>query len=313
VRIAFMGTPELAAISLRALLASEHDVVAVVSQPDRPAGRGRKLVPTPVAAAARAASVPLQQPDSVGTPEFREWLRSSRPDVAVVAAFGRILGPKLLALPALGCINVHASLLPRWRGASPIQSAILSGDPESGVTIMQMVRALDAGDILHVVRTPISSTDTAASLHDRLAELGASALIEALGLLAGDQLTAVAQDDARVTYAPRIAKPEGDIDWTRPAVQLDRQIRGLHPWPGTRCTLLGRGLQLKLHPPVAALPSTTIAPPGTIIEAGTSGVDVACGDGSMLRLLTLQAPGKRPLNVAPFLSGFPLSPGEVLG
>ena len=183
-RIAFMGTPELAATSLRALLDSEHDVVAVVSQPDRPAGRGRKLVPTPVAAVAREAELPLLQPESVGTADFRAWLTSHSPDIAVVAAFGRILGPKLLALPRLGCINVHASLLPRWRGASPIQSAIVAGDAESGVTIMQMVRELDAGDMLHVVRTAISPDDTAATLHDRLADLGAEALLTTLAQIA---------------------------------------------------------------------------------------------------------------------------------
>jgi methionyl-tRNA formyltransferase len=307
-----MGTPELAALSLSALLGSTHDVVAVVSQPDRPAGRGRKLVPTPVAAVARHAAIPLLQPDSVGTPQFREWLTSHRPDIAVVAAFGRILGPKLLALPPRGCINVHASLLPRWRGASPVQSAILAGDPESGVTIMQMVRALDAGDMLHVVRTPISPEDTAASLHDRLAALGASALLETLELLETGQATPVAQDEAEVTYAPRIAKSDGDLDWNRSAHELDRQVRGLHPWPGTRCVLSERDLQLKLHPPTRVMTTSTHATPGTLLSASPEGVDVACGGGTVLRLKTLQAPGKKPLDVRAFLSGLPLSPGEVL-
>jgi len=307
-----MGTPELAALSLSALLDSTHQVVAVVSQPDRPSGRGRKLVPTPVATVAREAGVPLLQPDSVGTPAFRQWLSSHQPDIAVVAAFGRILGPKLLALPPLGCINVHASLLPRWRGASPIQSAILAGDDESGVTIMQMVRALDAGDMLHVVKTPISSEDTAATLHDRLAALGAQALLEALELYEKGSVNPVAQEDAEVTYAPKISKADGDLDWSRGAVELDRQIRGLHPWPGTRCTVSDRGVQLKLHPPTSALTSTTTAPPGTLVRVDNDGVDVACGDGSILRLKRLQAPGKKPLDVRAFLSGFPLSCGEVL-
>ena len=307
-----MGTPELAALSLSALLDSTHQVVAVVSQPDRPSGRGRKLVPTPVAAVAREAGVPLLQPDSVGTPAFRQWLSSHQPDIAVVAAFGRILGPKLLALPPLGCINVHASLLPRWRGASPIQSAILAGDDESGVTIMQMVRALDAGDMLHVLKTPISPEDTAATLHDRLAALGAQALLEALELYEQGKINPVAQDDAEVTYAPKISKADGDLDWTRQAAELDRQIRGLHPWPGTRCTVSDRGVQLKLHPPTSALTSTTTAPPGTLVRVDNDGVDVACGGGSILRLKRLQAPGKKPLDARAFLSGFPLSDGEVL-
>ena len=311
-RIAFMGTPELAALSLSALLDSTHQVVAVVSQPDRPSGRGRKLVPTPVAAVAREAGVPLLQPDSVGTPAFRQWLSSHQPDIAVVAAFGRILGPKLLALPPLGCINVHASLLPRWRGASPIQSAILAGDDESGVTIMQMVRALDAGDMLHVIKTPISPEDTATTLHDRLATLGAQALLEALELYEQGSVAPVAQDEAEVTYAPKITKADGDLDWTRQADVLDRQIRGLHPWPGTRCTVSGRGVQLKLHPPTSPLTSTTTAPPGTLVRVDNDGVDVACGGGSILRLTRLQAPGKKPLDARAFLSGFPLKCGEVL-
>ncbi|MDP6944091.1 MAG: methionyl-tRNA formyltransferase, partial [Myxococcota bacterium] len=193
-RVAFMGTPDLAATSLRSLLGSRHEVVAVVSQPDRPSGRGRTVSPTPVAAVARAAEVPLLQPPSVGTAEFRAWLAQYTPDIAVVAAFGRILGPKLLALPRLGSINVHASLLPRWRGASPIQAAIIAGDSATGVTIMQMVRELDAGDILHAVETPIAETDTAATLHDRLADLGGAALLDTLDQIEAGGAVAVPQD-----------------------------------------------------------------------------------------------------------------------
>lgn len=311
-RVAFMGTPELAATSLRALLDSHHEVVAVISQPDRPAGRGRKVIATPVAAAAREAGVPLLQPDSVGTPAFREWLAGHEPDIAVVAAFGRILGPKLLALPRLGCINVHASLLPRWRGASPIQTAIVAGDHTSGVTIMQMVRELDAGDMLHVVETPISTEDTAATLHDRLAELGASALLEALRQIEAGESVAVPQDEAHVTYARRIAKSDGDLDWSATCEEIARQIRGLHPWPGTRSAVTGRDLRLKVLPPVQRTTQRTEATPGTVIAAGPEGVDVACGDQQVLRLLRLQAPGKKPLDVAPFLSGFSLQTGEVL-
>jgi methionyl-tRNA formyltransferase len=312
VRVAFMGTPELAATSLRALLGSHHQVVAVVSQPDRPAGRGRKVVPTPVAATANEAGLPLLQPDSVGTPAFRQWLAGHEPDIAVVAAFGRILGPKLLALPRLGCINVHASLLPRWRGASPIQTAIVAGDRTSGVTIMRMVRELDAGDMLHVVETPISDEDTAATLHDRLAQMGATALLAALVQIDAGEHVALPQDEALVTHARRIAKADGDLNWSATCGEIDRRIRGLHPWPGTRTTVVGRDLQLKLLPPVERREGATEADPGTILAAGPQGVDVACGDRKVLRLLRLQAPGKKPLDVARFLSGFSLKTGEVL-
>ena len=311
-RIAFMGTPELAAASLQALLDSDHEVVAVVSQPDRPKGRGRQLVPTPVAALARAAEIPLSQPDSVGTAAFRAWLAGHAPDIAVVAAFGRILGPKLLALPPQGCINVHASLLPRWRGASPIQSAILEGDAESGVTIMRMVRALDAGDMIHTLSTPIGAEDTAASLHDRLATLGARALLEALTQIEEGSALETPQAEDEVTYAPKIAKADGDLEWSEHARIIDRKIRAFSPWPGTRTTLQGRDVSLKVHPPIACLSASAPAEPGTILSVDAAGVEVACGEGSALRLLKLQAPGKKPLDVASFLSGFPLEAGEVL-
>ncbi len=311
-RVAFMGTPDLAATSLRALLASRHEIVAVVSQPDRPSGRGRTVSPTPVASVARTAEVPLLQPPSVGTPEFRAWLAQYTPDIAVVAAFGRILGPKLLALPRLGSINVHASLLPRWRGASPIQAAIIAGDAATGVTIMQMVRELDAGDVLHAVETPIAEVDTAATLHDRLAEIGGAALLETLDQIEAGGAVAVPQDEALVTYAHRIAKTDGDLDWSAPAVQIARTIRGLHPWPGTRTRVVGRATQLKVHPPIQHLLERTNAAPGTILSSGPGGVDVACGDGGVLRLLRLQAPGKKPLEVSPFLSGFSLAANEAL-
>lgn len=311
-RIAFMGTPELAATSLKALLASRHEVVAVVSQPDRPSGRGRKLVPTPVAKVASDAGIDLLQPDSVGTATFREWLAARVPELVVVAAFGKILGPKLLALAPLGSINVHASLLPRWRGASPIQSAIIAGDTESGVTIMQMVRALDAGDMLHKVVTPISPEDTASSLHDRLASLGASALLDALEEIEGGQSVAVPQDEGLVTYAPRIAKSDGDLNWERSAHELDRQVRGLHPWPGTRTTLASGEVQLKVHPPVTALDAAHGQAPGTLLKVSPEGIDVAAGQDTILRLHRLQAPAKRPLDAGPFLSGFPLTQGARL-
>lgn len=313
-RIAFMGTPDFAAASLAALLGSDHDVVAVVSQPDRRGGRGNRVVSPPVATLAKEHGVPLNQPERVGTRAFREWLSGHEPEIAVVAAFGQILGPKLLALPPLGCINVHASLLPRWRGASPIQAAILAGDAHSGVSIMEMERGLDTGPVLGEVSVELSERETGASLHDRLAEAGATLLLEVLEGFKGDaRPTAEPQDDDRATYAAQLRREDGDLDWTEPAVALGRRIRALHPWPGTRATVLEREERLKVHPPVQVLDGAYDAPPGTIIAASGDGVDVVAGDGRALRLGKLQAPGRKALEAGPFLAGYPLNPGGRLG
>ena len=309
-RIVFMGTPELAAVVLQALLDGRHEVVGVVSQPDRPAGRGKHLVSPPVAALAREHGLPLIQPASCKGADFREAIAAWSPDVAVVAAFGHILGPKALAIPRLGCINVHASLLPRWRGASPIQRAIAAGDAETGVCIMQMDPGMDTGPVLLVRSLRIASDETAETLHDRLAGLGAEAIGTALDAVEQGTARAVPQPAEGVTYAPRITKADGAIDWTRPAVEIERQVRAFYPWPGTSTQWDGR--DLKVLPPVAALAGTPGNAPGTVLEAGADGVDVACGVG-VLRLGRLQVAGKKALDVAAFLAGHPLAPGIVLG
>ena len=309
-RVVFMGTPELAAEVLRALLAGPHTVVGVVSQPDRPAGRGRQLVSPPVAALAAEHGLPLAQPASVKTAGFREWVRALDPDVAVVAAFGHVLGARALAVPRLGSINVHASLLPRWRGASPIQRALEAGDPETGVSIMQMDPGLDTGPVILVRRLAIDPAETAETLHDRLATLGAEALHEALAALEAGTAVATPQPSDGACYAHVLDKAAADIDWTRSAVTLDRRIRAFHPWPGARTTWAGR--DLKILPPVAPLPGAPEVPPGTVVAVGADGVDVACGDG-ILRVGLLQLAGKRPLDAAAFLAGHRLAPGMRLG
>ena len=312
-----MGTPEFAAASLRALFTSRHEVVAVVSQPDRPSGRGRKVVPTPVAALAREAGCPLDQSNTVATRAFREWLDSHQPEIVVVAAFGKILGPKLLNLPPRGCINVHGSLLPRWRGASPIQSAVLHGDELSGVCIMEMVRELDAGAVLGRVETPISGTDTSATLHDRLADLGAQCLVDVLDRMEDEGVKPEPQPAEGITFARQFSKADGNIDWRNEAKVIERQLRAFSTWPGCRTRHESRDAWLKVHPMAHVLspPSEGCEPqprPGTILSVGPDGIDVVCGDGAILRLTRLQAPGKRALDVAAFLSGYSLGVGERL-
>ncbi|MCA9513762.1 MAG: methionyl-tRNA formyltransferase [Myxococcales bacterium] len=310
-RVVFMGTPDLAAAVLRALLDGPHPVVGVVSQPDRPAGRGQRVVLGPVSALARERGLPLAQPSSVKTAEFRAWLAALEPDVAVVAAFGHILGPKLLDVPRLGCVNVHASALPRWRGASPIQAAIAAGDAATGVSIMQMDPGLDTGPVFVTRPVPIAADETAETLHDRLAEVGGEAVLAVLDELARGEAVAVPQPDEGATYAHLIRKDAGDLDFGASAVALDRQVRAYHPWPGTRTTL--RGQPLKVLPPVTALATRPAgAAPGEIVTVGPDGVDVACGEGA-LRLRRLQLAGKKALDVADFLRGADLSPGMRLG
>ena len=314
-RVAFMGTPDFAAASLRELFASSHDVVAVVSQPDRPSGRGRKVLPTPVAALARQHDCPLDQSNTVATRAFREWLSAHTPDVVVVAAFGKILGPKLLSLAPLGCINVHGSLLPRWRGASPIQSALLAGDSESGVCIMEMVSELDAGAVLDRVSTPIRPKDTSSTLHDRLAALGATLLVKVLDRMERGPVRAEPQPMEGVTFAPQFTKADGNIDWSESADSIARRLRAFSPWPGCRTQHERRGEWLKLHPPALVLlpqSSSSGDMPGTVVCADPQGVDVVCGDGAILRLTSLQAPGKRVLEARSFLAGYPLNVGDRL-
>jgi methionyl-tRNA formyltransferase len=289
-RIVFAGTPEFAAEHLKALLGSSHQIVAVYSQPDRPAGRGQKLTPSPVKLLAMQHEIPVLQPQTLRDPAAQAELAALKPDLMVVVAYGLILPQVVLDIPRLGCINSHASLLPRWRGAAPIQRAVEAGDAESGVTVMQMEAGLDTGPMLLKVRTAISADDTGGSLHDRLATLGPQAVIEAISGLADGTLKGEVQDDSLATYAHKLNKDEARLDWSRPAIELERLVRAFHPWPMCHSTLNGDAI--KVH--AAALGDGQGAP-GLILAADKSGLTVACGDGA-LRLTRLQLPGGKALN-----------------
>ena len=289
-RIVFAGTPEFASEHLKALLDSPHQIVAVYSQPDRPAGRGQKLAASPVKQLAVQREIPVYQPQTLRDPVAQAELAALAPDLLVVVAYGLILPQAVLDIPRLGCINSHASLLPRWRGAAPIQRAIEAGDRESGVTVMQMEAGLDTGPMLLKVRTPITADDTGGSLHDRLASLGPQAVLEAIAGLAAGTLRGEVQDDSLATYAHKLNKDEARLDWTRPAVELQRLIRAFHPWPICHSTLNGEAL--KVH---AAELGEGSGGPGSILAADKQGLTVACGQGA-LRLTRLQLPGGKALD-----------------
>ncbi len=288
-RIVFAGTPEFAAQHLQALTDAGREVIAVYTQPDRPAGRGQKLMPSPVKQLALQHNIPVHQPQTLRDPAAQAELASLQADLMVVVAYGLILPQAVLDMPRLGCINSHASLLPRWRGAAPIQRAIEAGDAESGVTVMQMEAGLDTGPMLLKVHTPIAPDDTGGSLHDRLAALGSNAVVEAVSALEAGTLAGEIQDDSLATYAHKLNKDEARIDWTRPAVELERRVRAFHPWPICHSTL--DGAAVKIH---AAEPGTGHGVPSQIIDADKNGLDVACGEGS-LRLTRLQLAGGKPL------------------
>ena len=310
-RIVFFGTPEFAVPTLQALMASTHQVVLVVTQPDRPRGRGQKITPGPVRQCADAASIPVVQPETLRDPEIRRHLEATPWDLGVVAAYGRLLPSWLLALPRLGLINVHASLLPRYRGASPIHHAVLHGDPETGVTIMRVVQALDAGAMLATVRVAIGPDETTSDVEPRLAAAGASLLVDTVNRLAEGPIEEVAQNDSEATYAPRIRKEDGRIDWSQSAEVIHNLIRGLTPWP--RAYTSGPRGRLILHASRVVPGPGTVALPGTVLTASPSeGLTVATGRGT-LAVLTLQSEGGRALEAPLFLSGHPLPPGTRLG
>lgn len=288
-RLVFAGTPDFAAEHLQALLAGSHQVVAVYTQPDRPAGRGQKLMPSPVKQLAQAHGIPVYQPQTLRAPEAQAELAALAPDLMVVVAYGLILPQAVLDIPRLGCINSHASLLPRWRGAAPIQRAIEAGDSLSGVTVMRMEAGLDTGPMLLKVTTPISTEDTGGSLHDRLAQLGPVAVLEAIEGLAAGTLTGELQNDAQATYAHKLNKDEARLDWARPAVELDRQVRAFNPWPVSHSLLNGEVLKV-----LGAAPVEGSGTAGQIIAAGKDGLVVACGEGALC-LTRLQLPGGKPL------------------
>jgi methionyl-tRNA formyltransferase len=305
--IIFAGTPDFAATALQALLTSEHRVVAVYTQPDRPAGRGRKVQYSPVKQLAVERNLAVFQPKSLKQPEAQQILQQHNADLMVVVAYGLLLPQAVLDIPRLGCINIHASLLPRWRGAAPIQRAILAGDDESGVTIMQMEAGLDTGPMLSIRNTPIAPTETGGSLHDRLAELGSEALIEVLTGLRDGTLEAIPQDDSLANYASKLDKQEARIDWSQSAQQIDRQIRAFNPWPVAHCLYGDKVMRVWSGEVVL---SETAANPGEVVATGKSGFDVATGDG-LLRITQLQMPGKRAMSAGEFLNAHTMD-GVVL-
>ncbi len=296
--IIFAGTPDFAAEALKALLASAHNVIAVYSQPDRPAGRGRKLQPCAVKALALQHNIDVYQPVSLRNAEAQQQLRALNADLMVVVAYGLILPTAVLQAPRLGCINIHGSLLPRWRGAAPIQRAIEAGDEQSGVTIMQMDEGLDTGDMLLIRKCPIHATDTAQDLHDRLAKLGSEAMLDTIELLANGSAQPEPQDDALANYASKMSKAEAQIDWTKSAIDLDRQIRAFNPWPICQTRLDDKVVRVWA---ATTQPQSSDAEPGTVIAAGKDGLDVATGDG-VLRLSKLQFPGAKALAVSDLIN-----------
>ena len=308
-RLLFAGTPDFAASHLKALIESKHQLIGVYSQPDRPAGRGKKLRAGPVKAMALEAGIPIFQPPTLKDAESQRQLAGLRPDVLVVVAYGLILPQAVLDIPRFGCLNVHASLLPRWRGAAPIQRAIESGDEETGVTIMQMDAGLDTGDMLATARCSIGPGTTAAGLHDDLAALGATLLLEVLSDLPGHLDRAQRQDDALACYAPKIVKSEAEIDWSRDAFALDRTVRAFNPYPGCFSTLAGERVKIWQTRPVKGRPGPIA--PGTILKADRESILVSCGDGQ-LWIDRLQLPGGKSLTAEQVLNAGRghLAPGQ---
>ncbi|WP_420497036.1 methionyl-tRNA formyltransferase [Sneathiella sedimenti] len=303
-RLAFMGTPMFSAHILTALIGSPHEVACVYSQPPRPAGRGKKLVPSAVHQLANSEGVPVRTPVSLKSPEVQAEFADLKLDVAIVVAYGLILPSAILDAPKFGCLNLHASLLPRWRGAAPIQRAIMAGDEETGIAVMQMEAGLDTGPVLSETRVPINAETTAGSLHDVLAETGAELLLRTLARLEAPDLVATPQSSEGVTYAEKISKSEAKIDWRRSAIELDRHIRGLNPAPGAYFEYQGQRIKL-----LAATPVEGEGGPGTVLD---DRLTVACGEGA-LRLITLQPAGKGAMDAASFLNGRLIAKGEVLG
>jgi methionyl-tRNA formyltransferase len=307
-RILFAGTPQFAVPSLDALVASGHAIVGVLTQPDRPAGRGLRSQASAVKERALALALPVLQPRTLRDEGIRSELSSKTADLFVVAAYGLLLPADVLSIPRLGCVNVHASLLPRWRGAAPIQRAILAGDEETGVSIMRMEIGLDTGPVYLERATPIDRSESAGELHDRLARLGADALLEAVPGIADGSLAPTPQNSGQATHAPRIEKQEALVDWTHSAGRIERQVRAFNPWPV--CETRFESASLRIWEARAA-PAAAASPPGTVLAAGRDGVDVATGAG-VLRLLRVQMPGRRPVSGGDFANAHALA-GRVLG
>jgi methionyl-tRNA formyltransferase len=297
-RIIYAGTPDFSVPALQALLDSEHEVVAVYTQPDRPAGRGRKIQFGPVKQLAVDAGIPVEQTTTLKTEEAQQTLRDYQPDVMVVAAYSLILPQAVLDIPHYGCLNIHASLLPRWRGAAPIQRAIEAGDAETGVTIMQMAAGLDTGDMLLKITRPVGAEDGGQGLHDQMAQDGADGLIQVLNQLTEGTLTAEVQNDELATYAHKLTKAEGEIDWTLPASQIDAKIRAFDAWPTAYTYFQGKPLKLIRS---VFVDQETRAEPGDVLAESKEGIDIATGSG-IVRIKELQMPGGKRMDVAAFLN-----------
>ena len=307
-KIVFMGTPDFAAGALESLIKAGHEITAVVTQPDKPKGRSRELIPPPVKQCALRHQIPVMQPRRIKTPEAVAQLKQYPADIYIVAAFGQILSQEILDIPKYRCLNIHASLLPKYRGTSPIQHVIIDGEEKTGITIMKMDAGIDTGDMLYKKEIPIEDTDNYETLHDKLMVLGGEAILEALALLEQGRLTPEKQDDALSCYAPMIHKDMGRMDFSRGAWELDRLIRGLTPWPGTFTSYRGRQLKIWKAEAVAGDPS---AAPGEILRVDRDSVTVAAGDGA-LKIYELQLEGKKRMSAHDFLLGVKLQPGEVL-
>lgn len=307
-RIIFMGTPDFAAATLQALIDGPDEVVAVITQPDRAKGRGKKLTPPPVKVLAEAVGIPVLQPTKIKTENFRHGLLSYQADLMVVTAYGRILPEALLTLAPLGCINVHGSLLPQYRGAAPIQWAVINGEPETGVTIIQMNAGMDTGDVLLSAKIATSPDETAGSLYDKLAVLGSATLLTAIAGLQEGTISPIPQDHSLATLAPMLHKDDGLIDWQQDAAVIERLIRGLDPWPSAFCYVNGKRLRL-FQPEVVHQDSEQ--QPGTVVFADKRGIAIACGRNTLL-VKEIQPEGKKRMPVESFLCGHPLVVGTLL-
>ena len=314
-RAVFMGTPEIAATVLKSVLTSRHEVVAVVTQPDKPKGRGHEMAFPPVKEVALDAGIPVLQPQRARDEAFIEELKALQPDIILVAAYGKLLPKAILDMPKFGCINVHASLLPKYRGASPIQWAVLNGDEKSGVTIMHMEEEMDTGDIIMTKEVVLEKEETAGSLHDKLAEIGGPLLLDAMDALETGCAPRIRQNHEEATYVKMLDKTMGNLDFSQPAVQLERFIRGLNPWPTAYTKLDGKLLKFwraEVVPATEAVKTGRDASAGTVISVAKDSFDVLTGDG-VLRICELQIEGKRKMTAEEFLRGYKLETGTVLG
>ncbi len=315
-KIVFMGTPEIAAKVLKSLIDSgRHEIAAVVTQPDKPKGRGHEMAFSEVKETALKEGIRVLQPEKASDPAFLDEIRNIAPDVICVAAYGKILRPVLLDMPRFGCINVHASLLPKYRGAAPIQWAVLNGEEKSGVTIMHMAAGLDTGDMIIKEEVPLSKDETAGSLHDKLADIGGPLLLKALDLIEKGEAPRIPQDESQATYVSTIDKSFGNVDFSEPAEKLERFLRGLDPWPSAFTKLNGKNLKLFKGEvkEAGSLPEEyKNAVPGTVVSVSQDSFDILCGEG-IISIKQLQLEGKKRMDTADFLRGYVITPGTVLG